>query len=134
MLTSNTRVTAVVGGINLGVCAFKGGGAATAEETKYRPGSMQPEQSLGGPVSVDNVTIRKMFDPALRALFHTLIAMVGKASCTVTSQPLDGDGNPEGDPQVYTGILLSVTPPDSDANANAAAELELVVSTHGSIA
>jgi hypothetical protein len=134
MLTSNTRVTAVVGGINLGVCAFKSGGGAKAEETKYRPGSMLPETSLGGPSSVDNVTIRKMFDPALRALFHTLASMVGKASCTVTSQPLDADGNPEGDAQVYTGVLLEVNPPDSDANANAAAELELVISTHGSIA
>lgn len=134
MLTSNTRVTAVIGNLNIGVCAFKGGGAVTAQETKYRPGSMQPETSLGGPVSVDNVTIRKMFDPELRGMFHAIAAMVGKASCTITSQPLDGDGNPEGDPQIYRGILLSMTPPDSDANANAAAELELVVSTHGSIA
>lgn len=134
MLTSNTRVTAIIGGINIGVCAFKGGGAVTAEETKYRPGSMQPEASLGGPTSVENVTCRKMFDPELRGLFHTLAAMVGRASATVTSQPLDADGNPEGDPQIYRGVLMSVTPPDSDANANAAAEMEFVVSTHGSIA
>jgi hypothetical protein len=134
MLVSNTRVTAQVGGINIGVCAFKGGGQTEAEETKYRPGSMEPQQSLGGPIAVENVTVRKLFDPQLRSLFHTLHAMCGKASMTITSQPLDADGNPEGRAQVYRGILTRVTPPDSDANATDAAELELEMSTHGSIA
>jgi hypothetical protein len=134
MIVSQTRVTAVIGGINLGVCAFKGGGQVEAEETKYRPGSMQPQQSLGGPVSVENVTIRRLFDPQLRSLFHTLTNMVGKADCTVTSQPLDADGNPSGDPQIYRGVLNRVTPPESNSNANDAAELELEISTHGSIA
>jgi len=134
MLTSNTRVTAQVGTISLGVCAFKDGGQVEADETKYRPGSMQPQTSLGGPVSVENVTIRRLFDPAMRGLFHQLAAMCGKASMTVTSQPLDADGNPEGDPQIYRGILTRVKPPASDANATDAAELELEMSSHGSIA
>jgi hypothetical protein len=134
MLTSNTRVTAQVGTINLGVCAFKSGGQIEADDVKYRPGSMEPQQSLGGPVSVENVTIRRMFDPEMRGVFHALASLCGKASMTVTSQPLDADGNPEGDPQVYRGILIRVTPPSSDANANDAAELELEMSSHGSIA
>jgi hypothetical protein len=134
MLTSNTRVTAQVGSISLGVCAFKSGGQVEADETKYRPGGMQPQASLGGPVSVENVTIRRLFDPAMRGLFHTLAGLAGKASMTVTSQPLDADGNPQGAPQVYRGILTRVTPPASDANANDAAELELEMSSHGSIA
>lgn len=133
MITSQTRVTAVVGTINLGVCAFKSGGQTEAEETKYRPGSMQPQQSLGGPISVENVTVRKLFDPEMRGLFHTLTALCGKASMTVTSQPLDADGNPSGRPQVYRGILNRVTPPESNSNANDAAELEIEMSTHGSI-
>lgn len=134
MIVSQTRVTAVVGGINLGVCAFKSGGQIEADETKYRPGSMQPQASLGGPVAIENVTIRRLFDPAMRGLFHTLANMVGKADATVTSQPLDADGNPEGRPQVYRGILTRCTPPESNSNANDAAELELEISTHGSIA
>lgn len=134
MLVSNTRVTAQVGGISLGVCAFKGGGQIEAEETKYRPGSMLPQTSLGGPIAVENVTIRRLFDPEMRGLFHTLAAMCGKASMAITSQPLDADGNPEGRPQTYTGILTRVTPPDSNSNAADAAELELEMSAHGSIA
>jgi hypothetical protein len=134
MITSQTRVTASVGTINLGLCSFKGGGQTEAEETKYRKGSMQPQESLGGPTSVENVTIRKLFDPEMRGLFHALSAMVGKATMTVTSQPLDADGNPQGRPQVYSGILNRVTPPESNANANDAAELELECSTHGNIA
>lgn len=134
MLVSSTRVTAQVGGINLGVCAFKDGGQIEAEETKYRPGSMEPQQSLGGPVSVENVTVRKLFDPQMRSLFHTLAAMCGKTSMTITSQPLDADGNPEGRSQVYRGILTRVTPPTSDANSTDAAEMELEMSAHGSIA
>lgn len=134
MLVSNTRVTAQVGGISLGVCAFKGGGQIEAEETKYRPGSMLPQASLGGPIAVENVTIRRLFDPEMRGLFHQLASMCGKASMSITSQPLDADGNPEGRPQTYTGILTRVTPPESNSNASDAAELELEMSAHGSIA
>lgn len=134
MLVSNTRVTAQVETISLGVCAFKSGGQIEAEETKYRPGSMEPQKSLGGPVGVENITIRKLFDPQMRALFHALANMCGKATMTVTSQPLDADGNPEGRPQIYSGILTRVTPPESNANANDAAEMELEMSADGSIA
>src|SRR5215207_3438373 len=131
MLVSNTRVTAQVGSINLGVCAFKDGGQIEADETKYRKGSMEPEESLGGPVSVENVTIRKLFDPQMRSLFHALAAGTGKVGMTVTSQPLDADGNPEGRAQVYRGILTRVTPPTSDSNSTDAAEMELEMSSHG---
>jgi hypothetical protein len=134
MLTSQTRVTASIGTINLGVCAMKSGGQTEAQETKYRPGSMQPEQSLGGPVSVENVTVRKLFDPEMRGLYHQLHALVGKANMTVTVQPLDADGLPQGRPQIYAGIFNRITPPEANANANDPAEVEFECSTHGSIA
>lgn len=133
MLQSNSSVTVMVGSTNLGTFSVKTGGQVEAQDTKHRPGGMLPEISLGGVVSVENVTVRKLYDTEMRSLFHQLASQVGKASATVSYQPLDADGNPSGRPTVYRGKLTRLMPPDADAGSNDAALLELEISTDGSI-
>lgn len=133
MLGSQTRITVQVDGDNLGVFTYKSGGQTSAEDTKHWPGSMQPQIALGGPASVENVTVRKLWDPELRGKTARLRAKAGKASMTIVVQPLDADGLPQGSPEVYRGILTRVMAPESDAATAEAAFLELECSTHGSV-
>ena len=113
----------------------KTGGASGAQETKYRPGGSPTQVSLGGPVNVDNVTLERLFvrerDLPLLAF---LTPLVGRATVTVTQQTLDQDYLPFGAPITYTGRLGKVTPPDQDANSQAASMLSIEVSTQGTVA
>lgn len=123
--------------VPLGVWDTLGGGNADASETKYRPGGMSSEVSLGGPVSIGNITLGRLLDKnrgdwdLIRELMS---AQVGKARCDVSRQPLDDDGNPYGKPLNYSGKLQSVNPGDTDSNATAAQVWQIVVSTDGSVA
>lgn len=134
MLEQNSTVTVNIAGASYGTWTTKSGGQVEAEDTKFKPGGMQPEISLGGVASVENVTISKLYDATMRSKFHTLAALVGKATMSVAYQPLDADGNPSGRAIVYSGRLIRVTPPDSDASSNDAAMIEVEMSSAGSIA
>src|SRR5262245_29705370 len=78
------------------------GGEVDSEETKYKPGGLAREVSLGGSVNLGNVTVSRLFD--LRRdlpLIKTWMNRVGKAEVTVSKQSLDVDGNVFGPPLVY---------------------------------
>ena len=127
-------ITATYDGKPLGVWDKKAGGAPTAQDTKYRPGGMAPEVSLGGPVSVDNVTLTRMYDPvAQKALLKTLMGLVGRARIAVTQTDLDQFGAPLGSPFTYSGTLIKVTPPDADSMSNSASLIEIEISTDGRV-
>jgi len=129
------RITVTVTGVGaLGTWIAQTGGQTVAEETKLRLGAMEPIISLGGPVGVDNVIVRRVWDAELRGKTKLLRSLAGRASMTIAVQPLDDLGAPSGSAEVYRGILLRVTPPDMDANATDAAMLELECSTHGTVA
>ena len=129
--------TVTIDGVDFGTWDTLQGGDPQAAETKYRPGGMQPEISLGGPNSVNNVTLAKLltkgdYTTQLRALM--VGGRIGKAHVVISRQPLDIDGNPFGDPLVYNGKLMHVLPGDTDSNASGASQWQIVVSTNGSIA
>src|SRR4051812_42665853 len=73
------------------------GGAVDSEETKYKPGGMQPQISLGGSVTTDNVVVSRLFrlDRDIDVV-NTLKGRVGKGDVTVKKRQLDVDGNPAG--------------------------------------
>jgi hypothetical protein len=126
-----------IDGEDWGVWDTLAGGAVTASETKYAPGGMGAQKSLGGRTSIDNITLGKLIEGGTDewAAIKTLMATrCGKAEVGVSRQPLDVDGNKFGDPLVYTGLLLTVTPGDTDSNSEAAQVWQITVSTHGSIA
>lgn len=124
-------ITATYDGKPLGKFDKKTGGAPAAQDTKYRPGGMVPEVSLGGPVSIDNITLSRLYDSSQKALLKTLFGLVGRARIVVTQQDLDQFGAPTGAPFTWTGTLIKSTPPDADSMSNAANMVELEISTDG---
>lgn len=126
--------TVTIDGQPMGVWATFSGGDVDSEESKFKPGGMQPAVSLGGSVTVNNVTLARLLGredwPFMR---HLMANRVGKGRVDVQRQPLDEDGNPWGQPLVYGGVLQNVTPGDTDSNSSDAQTWEITVSTEGSI-
>jgi hypothetical protein len=94
---------------------------------------MGPQITLGGSQTVENVTLSKMLDGDEHQAAKDWFNRRGKATVTITKQPLDVDGNAYGPPTVYTGILKGVNLPDVDAQGSDAAMVSIEVSTNGSI-
>lgn len=126
--------TVTIDGRPIGIWDTLAGGAVVATETKYRPGGMVPQVSLGGWVSVDNLTLTRLLDSDDWPYMQELMASrTGKADVVVSRQPLDVDGNPFGKPLVYKGKLLNVAPGDTDSKSSDAQEWTIIVSTEGSV-
>jgi hypothetical protein len=128
------QVTLVVDGRPCGVFDKRTGGGVDSTETKYRPGSMGSERSLGGSQMVPNVTITRLFDgPRDLDLVRWLYTHAGKARVSCSDQLLDADGLPYGRPDVYTGVLKKVMKADSDSNSTGAGTYDVEISTEGGI-
>lgn len=127
-------ITVTVDGVDWGVWDMLSGGAVDSDELKYKPGGMAPEISLGGSVSVDNITLSRLYTlDEVQQRHKQLIRGVGKAQVKVGKQSLTLDRVPTGEPDVYTGILKTVTLPDADSTSNDAAQLQIEVSSAGTI-
>src|SRR5690242_12796412 len=111
-------ITATYDGKPLGSFDKKTGGHPSAQDTKYRQGGMVPEISLGGPVSIDNITLSRLYDPSQKALLKSLSGLTGRARIVTTQQDLDSFGAPSGSPYTWTGTLIKVTFPDADSMSN----------------
>lgn len=113
-------VTRNIGGVSvtkaLGTFDKMSGGEVDSEESKYRPGGMVEQISLGGYVNVGNVTVERLYD-LVRDYPNVgwILNGVGNADVVVTKQSLDVDGNPYGRPLIYKGKLKTWTPPDHDS-------------------
>jgi len=130
--TDQYNVTVSLDDQDLGTWDKMTGGGVDSEEKKYKPGAMGPEVSLGGSVSVDNITVSRLYDLSRHhTTVKAIIAKVGKGTVVVSKQPLDVDGNVFGDPIVYRGKLKTCTPPEVDSEGNDAAMVELEVSSAG---
>ena len=128
-------ITVSVDGVNLGTFDKMDGGDVDSSETKYPPGGMLPEKTLGGKQTVGNVTVGRLYEVERdHDVARNLGSRAGKAPMTVQKQPLDLEGNPAGVPQVYTGTLKRIGYPGTDSSSQAAAMLELELSTMGGIA
>jgi hypothetical protein len=125
------NVTVSIDGTNYGTFDKMTGGAIDSEELKYRPGAMGAEISLGGPVTVSNITVSRLyvlnrdhgFVPAWKG-------KVGKGVVTVTKQPLDINRAPFGNPIVYSGTLKTLTLPEPDSEGTGSAgmiEMEITM-------
>lgn len=133
MRDNQNLVSATIDGVDLGVFDTFEGGDADSDETKYFPGGMAPQRTLGGLPMVTNVTVGRLYDLARdHDIVRGLMNRQGKAQMTVSKQPLDIDGNPFGRPIIYHGILKTITPPKSDSNSNSASVWTAVLSTEGS--
>jgi hypothetical protein len=122
----NFSVTASVDGDPLGVFDTFSGGETDSDDTKHRAGAMGPEEALGGPPSVGNITISRLFKTGRDVpIAPKLRPKVGRGTAVITKQLLDKDGNAFGAPEVFRGILKRVQSPEHDSNSSDGAMLEL---------
>jgi hypothetical protein len=130
------NVTVAIEGLGqLGTFDTFKGGEVDSDEQKYRPGGMADPVSLGGAVTMGNVTVSRNY--VLNRdhdTIHTLLSLAGKATITVSKQPLDTNRVPYGRPLVYTGKLKTVTPPEHDSTSSDPAMLELEFVPTGTVA
>lgn len=126
--TDQYSVSLVIDGVNLGIWDKLDGGATDSDELKYSPGAMQPQVSLGGKRTSDNIVISRLYDQ-LRDHPRTpwLRGRCGRGQVVAIKQPLDVDGNVVGTPEVYYGTLKRCLPPSHDSQSTDAALIELEV-------
>jgi hypothetical protein len=127
------RVRASVNGVSLGQFDSRSGGGTSAENAKHTPGSAPSSQvALGGPRSTEDVTVSRAF---VATRDHDLIRrfrpLCGLAEMTVTQSPLDKDGREFGRPDVWTGVLQMIGPPDYDANSSDVSTFDIVMTADG---
>lgn len=135
MREDQTLVSVIVAGRNLGTFETKTGGAKDSDETKIRPGGGAGPVSLGGPVSVENVTVMRTYRRDRdQPLMGFLYSQVGKGEIKVVEQDLDDDNNAYGKPLTFKGKVKQVSGPDADSNSNDARKLTIEASTDGTIA
>ena len=112
------NVTLTVAGVNLGTFDKMTGGDFDSEETRYKPGAMAPQLSLGGSKTITNIVLDRLYELERdHPLMQWLESETGRADCVVTKQPLDINEHPFGSPLVYQGKLKKVTPPPADSQA-----------------
>lgn len=127
-------VSVSVDGRDLGLWTTFAGGETDSEEQKFRPNGQDPEVSLGGQSTTENVTVSRLFDEPMQTQIGWLRVRAGKGEAVVKVRPLDADGNPLAASETFTGKLKRVAPPDRDANSNDPAMIELEVSPGGVVA
>lgn len=115
---------------DLGVFDKQSGGEVDSEETKYWPGGMLAQASLGGRRNVSNVTVSRLYRlDRDHSQVGWILAGIGKADVVVTKTSLDVDGNAYANPVVYTGKLKQLTLPEADSESSDAALFELEISS-----
>ena len=107
------------------------GGDAVASSNKTRPGGMGVQQELGGQVTRTDATITRQWSDALIATFFALDNAAGHTNASVTFIPLNSDKTTTGQTGfVYNGVLLTVTQPPINSDADAASFLSIVIGLH----
>jgi hypothetical protein len=117
----DVTVSVAYGGrtIDLGTFDSFSGGEVDSEETKYYPGGMEQQLSLGGRRTVNNFTVGRLYKlDRDHPLMGWLLGGVGKASVTATKTSLTIDDTAVSNPLVYTGTVKTVTPPDHDSQSS----------------
>jgi hypothetical protein len=119
---------------NLGVFDKFAGGEADSDEQKFRPGAMAMPLSLGGAVTMGNVTVSRLYVLERdHPIIHRLLSLVGLATIVATKQPLDVNKIPYGRPLVYSGKIKMVKPPEHDSTSSDPGFLEIEFVPSGTI-
>jgi hypothetical protein len=121
---------------SLGVFDTWEGANVTAENTKHRRGGMGKQVAIGGPVTIEDLTVSRDYDLTRdnnSGNAHWLAAAVGRARVTATKNYLDSDGVAFGKPVVITGVLIGYNEPNSDSDSGDVAMYEIVINPDGAV-
>lgn len=122
-------ITAVVNGVSIGVYDTMMGGDAVAPSAQYRTGGMGIQKSYVTLPKYTEVKITRVLDESVDwELIRTLKQQAGRFAGSVTSQPLDADGNTYGNAQTTQGLFLGIGAVKTDSNSDAIQTYELTFS------
>ena len=125
-------ITCAVDGRDLGVFDTASGGELDSEESKYKPGGMAAEISLGGTPTYGNLTLTRYCDRVRDwPMIKWLIGRVGAGRGAVGITPRDPLGARSGEPLTFGGTLKTVTPPEIDSTGTDAAMITLEFTVDG---
>lgn len=129
------KITLEVDGVQLfGISWDKAsGGEITADNQTYNPGGMAPQSVVGGMRKRGPITLEKVWSDILIKNFVRLDEAAGKATATVKLTPLNSDRSTATTPIVYTGVVESVTRPQSDSMSSTLETATVVVTLNESI-
>lgn len=127
--------TLTIDGVPLGRMDTWTGGDVKAATSTHSPGGMQPAIPVGAPAIPTQVTCTKFLDldSDWIPICQALRSRVGKGQVVGVRQPLDNDGNPKGQPLVYSGILDNIHPGDSDSTKNDTQMWTLIFTPNGTV-
>lgn len=110
-------ITVTVDNEPLGVFDTLSGGDTTAEPTKRRAGG-GAMKSYAAFADNDDITVSRVYERERdHEKLRQLRRRVGKATASISEQPLDDDGAPWGRPTVYTGRLTGLAPGEADSDS-----------------
>jgi len=122
----NWEWSAEVAGNDIGVFDQKEGGEIDSDDSVFRPGGMHAAYSLGGPVTVTNLILRRNYRKQRdHEKSRYYILAVGRYGAKITGQPLDHAGHAFGTPFIYLGKVKRVAFPTADGNSGEASMLEI---------
>lgn len=115
-----------VAGVAGTFAGFRGGETTSDVTRDFDGGSLTPD-ILTGPATTADIRVSRGWrrDRDIDVV-KKLRPRVGRFRTSVTVQPLDEDLVPAGTPDVYTAILVGLTPTEADANSGNVSRLELV--------
>jgi hypothetical protein len=129
-LQQNHLISVTVDGRPLGVFDTRTGGEITAAPTKRRSGGMGPIKQHKALPDYGDTTVTRDYELARdHPLYPWLAGRCGKGEMVVADFLLDPNGQRFGRPTTYTGILMTVTSPDADANSTDTNTLGLTMQT-----
>ncbi len=128
-LQQNRLITVTVDTRPLGVFQTFSGGEVTAAPTKRRSGGMGPIKQYKALPDYGDVTVTRDYEFREREMYLWLVGRGGKGRMVVSDFLLDPNGQRFGAPATYTGILMTVTAPDADANSTDVNTLSLTMQT-----
>jgi hypothetical protein len=110
------------------------GANVTADNTKHRRGGMGAQVAIGGPVTIEDLTVSRDYDLARdNKNAHWLATAVGRGKVVATKTYLDSDGIKFGSPIVVTGVLIGYNEPNADSDSSDVAMMELVINPDGDL-
>jgi hypothetical protein len=132
---ARVQVQAVEGSTtyDLGIWDTLTGAGVTATVTKHRPGGMREQIVLGSYNEVEDITVGRLYDETLHAIYVALAERVGSLKIVVLYQPLASESAPKGSQIKYEGVLMGVNRPDHNSEGTDAASLELVVACKNTV-
>lgn len=110
------------------------GGNVTADNTKHRRGGMGPQVAVGGPKTIEDVTITRDYDVTRdHQHAHWLSNIVGRARVVASKSWLDENDIAFGRPLTITGVLVGYNNPESDSDSGDVAMVGLVINPNGEV-